>query len=330
MRRHLALILLLSASSAHAELNTESLPAGAAGIIGMDITAFRASKVGQAFEKLAGIKAKQLEASRKLSEQLGLDSKQDLHEIVIAIYPGDDGKVSEKDATGVVLVRGKFLPARINSFGQANGLSSKTAGRYQAWEAGAFIEKLSGEKPKGNTNDAYVVAHSDNLVIIASAKCLERALAAADHREKSALLPSNVAARFATARTGWFYLYADATKMKDAKQEVGAESLSLVLDENADDLRLASSAGFVSEEKASLMRKQLAGLQAMATIGLMNADGKSPEEKANLTLLSELIQRIRLGGEGKTATLELDFPVDKAVQALSKVIEKSPAVPAGR
>jgi hypothetical protein len=330
MRPLLALILLLCVSSAHAELQTESLPAGAAGIVGMDLTAFRASKFGQAFEKLAGIKAKQLEASRKLSEQLGLDSKQDLHEIVIAIYPGDDGKVSEKDATGVVLVRGKFLPARINSFGQANGLPSKTAGKYQAWEAGAFIEKLSGEKPKENVKDAYVVAHSDNLVIIASAKFLERAIAAADRRENSALLPRNVAAKFAAARTGWLYLYADATKMKDAKPEVGAESLSLVLDENAADLRLKSSAGFVSEEKASLMRKQLAGLQAMATIGLMNADEKSPEEKENLTLLSELIQKIRLGGEGKTATLELDFPVDKAVQALTKAVEKSQPRPAGK
>ena len=330
MRPLVALILLLSVSSAHAELQTESLPAGAAGIVGMDLTAFRASKFGQAFEKLAGIKAKQLEASRKLSEQLGLDSKQDLHEIVIAIYPGDDGKVSEKNAMGVVLVRGKFLPARINSFGQANGLPSKTAGKYQAWEAGAFIEKLSGEKPKENVKDAYVVAHSDNLVIIASAKFLERAIAAADRREKSAVLPNNVAAKFAAARTGWLYLYADATKMKDAKPEVGAESLSLVLNENVADLRLAAAAGFVSEDKASLMRKQLTGLQAMATIGLMNADEKSPEEKENLTLLSELIQKIRLGGEGKTATLELDFPVDKAVQAMTKAIEKSQPRPAGK
>ena len=78
------------------------------------------------------------------------------------------------------------------------------------------------------------------------------------------------------------------------------------------------------------MRKQLAGLQAMATIGLMNADEKSPEEKENLTLLSELIQKIRLGGEGKTATLELDFPIDKAVQAMTKAIEKSQVVPAGK
>ncbi len=330
MRPLLALILLLSVSSAHAELRTESLPAGAAGVVGMDLTAFRASKVGQAFEKFTSMKTKQLEASRKLSEQLGIDSMKDLHEIVIAVYPGDDGKVSEKDASGIVLIRGKFLPARINAFGQANALPSKPAGKYQAWEAGAFIEKISGEKPKENTKDAYVVAHSDNLVIIANAKLLERALASADRREKSALLPSNVAAQFAAARGGWFTLYVDATKMKDAKQEVGAESLSLVLGENAADLRLAAAAGFVSEDKASLMRKQLAGLQAMATIGLMNADEKSPEEKENLTLLSELIQKIRLGGEGKTATLELDFPIDKAVQAMTKAIEKSQVVPAGK
>ena len=127
MRPLLALILLLSVSSAHAELRTESLPAGAAGVVGMDLTAFRASKVGQAFEKFTSMKTKQLEASRKLSEQLGIDSMKDLHEIVIAVYPGDDGKVSEKDASGIVLIRGKFLPARINAFGQANALPSKPA-----------------------------------------------------------------------------------------------------------------------------------------------------------------------------------------------------------
>jgi hypothetical protein len=62
----------------------------------------------------------------------------------------------------------------------------------------------------------------------------------------------------------------------------------------------------------------------------MNADGKSPEEKENLTLLSELVQKIRLGGEGKTATLELDFPINKAVQALTKAMEKSQPKPAGK
>ena len=325
-----ALILLLSFDPAQAALNTDNLPAGSVAIVGVDIAAFRATKVGQALEKLADLKAKNLEASRKLREQLGVDSENDLHDLVVAIYPGPDGKVDEKSAAGVVLIRGKFLPARINAFGQSNNLPSKTIGKHQAWQASAFIEKLSGEKDTGNAKDAYVVAHSESLVVIASAAFLERALAAADRGEKSAQFPAAVAAKFAAAQQGWFTLYADGTKMEKSKGDVGVEALSLVLGENTTDLQLAIAAGFVSAEKASTARKQITGLQALGVIGLADDDGKSPEEKENMALLAELVQKIRIGGEGKQVTLDLDFPADKAVKAITKAVEKSQVVPAGK
>ena len=325
-----ALILLLSFDPAQAALNTDSLPAGSVAIVGVDLAAFRATKVGQALEKLADLKAKNLEASRKLREQLGVDSENDLHDLVVAIYPGPDGKVDEKSAAGVVLIRGKFLPARINAFGQSNNLPSKTIGQHQAWQASAFIEKLSGEKDTGNAKDAYVVAHSESLVVIASAAFLERALAAADRGEKSAQFPAAVAAKFAAAQQGWFTLYADGTKMEKSKGDVGVEALSLVLGENTTDLQLAIAAGFVSAEKASTARKQITGLQALGVIGLADDDGKSPEEKENMALLAELVQKIRIGGEGKQVTLDLDFPADKAVKAITKAVEKSQVVPAGK
>lgn len=325
-----ALILLLSFDPAQAALNTDSLPAGSVAIVGVDIAAFRATKVGQALEKLADLKAKNLEASRKLREQLGVDSENDLHDLVVAIYPGPDGKVDEKSAAGVVLIRGKFLPARINAFGQSNNLPSKTIGKHQAWQASAFIEKLSGEKLEDDAKDAYVVAHSESLVVIASAAFLERALAAADRGEKAAQLPTAVSAKFAAAPQGWLYLYADAAKMEKTQGSAGVEALSLVLGENTTDLQLAIAAGFVSAEKASTARKQITGLQALGVIGLADDDGKSPEEKENMALLAELVQKIRIGGEGKQVTLDLDFPADKAVKAITKAVEKSQVVPAGK
>jgi hypothetical protein len=330
MRPLLALIFALSFSSAQAALNTDSLPAGSVAIVGIDIAAFRASKVGQALERLSDMKAKEVEASRKLRDQLGIDSKNDLRDLVVAIYPGADGKVAEKNASGVVLIRGKFLPASINSFGQSNNIPSKTVGQHQAWEAGAFIEKLSGEKPKEDAKDAYVVAHSENLVVVASAELLERALVAADSKEKSAQLPTAVSAKFAAAPRGWLTLYADAAKMPNTKQEVGVEDLSLVLGENTTDLQLAIAASFLTAEKASKMRQQITGLQAFAMIGLSNDDGKSTEEKENLALLSELVQKIRIGGEAKQVTLGLDYPADKAVKAISKVIEKTTKTPGAK
>jgi hypothetical protein len=323
MRALLALILFLSFGPAQAALSTDSLPAGSVAIVGFDLKTFRRTKVGQALEKLADLKAKDLEASRRLREQLGVDSENDLHELVVAIYPGADGRVAEKNASGVVLIRGKFLPARINSFGKSNNIPSKTVGQHQAWEARTFIEKLSGEKPKDDAKDAYVVAHSESLVLVVSAEFLERAVAAADRKEKSAQIPATVAAKFAAAQNGWLTLYADAAKMPNTKQEVGVEDLSLVLGENATDLQLAVAANFVSAEKASTMRKQLQGFQALSMMGLSNDDGKSPEEKEEMGTLVELVQKIRIGGEGKQATLDLDYPADKLVQAIAKVVDKA-------
>lgn len=333
MRPLLALLLLLAVAPARADLNTDGLPAGAAAVMGFDFAIFRATKFGGAIESLASLKAKDLEVSRKLRERVGIDTDHDIRDFVVAVYPGADGKVAEKSASGVVLIRGKFLPARIDRFGQENGVPSKAVGRHQAWKAAPFIEKLTGEQPKDSANDAYLVAHSENLVLLAGAEFLERALAAADRNERAPQLPAAIATKFAAARQGWFYLYADATKMEKAKEEAGIQDLALVLGENATDLQLAAAAGFVSPEKASVMRKQIKGLQAFAMIGLSNDDGKSPEEKENLGLLSELVEKIRIGGEGRQTTLDLEFPADRAAKAIGKVVEKarkSPAAPAAK
>ena len=333
MRSLAALILLLAFGPARAAPSTDQLPAGAVGLLGFDLAAFRASKVGQAAEKLATLKAKNPEASRKLNDQLGIDSAKDLHGLVVALYPGPDGKVSEKNASAVVLLRGEFDPARFAAFARKHNLPTKTFGDRPAWEAGAFIEKLSGEKPKDGAKGAYVVVHSNRLVIVAGEECLDRALAAADRNEKAAILPAEVAAKFGAATGSWLFLYADATKMKNTKEDAGAEDLSLVLGESATDLQLATAAGFVSAEKASAMRKQLKGLQAFAMIGLSDDDGKTPSQKEDQALLSELVQKIRIGGDGKQVTLDLDFPTDKAVRAIAKVVEKSqkgPAAPAAK
>lgn len=326
--RRLAALLLLAFATAYAAPNTEGLPAGAVAVVGFDVATFRASKVGQAAEKMAGLKIKKPEASRALESQLGVDPSKDLSELIVAIYPGRDGKVSEKNASGIVLLRGRFDPARLDGFARTNQLPGKKVGQHQAWEAGLFLERVSGEKRKDNSQEAYLVAHSAELIVIAGADFLERALESADRREKAAVLPAEAATKFASVPGGWLFLHADATSMKDADKKVGLEHLTLALGEDASVLRLALAAGFSGEDKAALMRKQLAGLQAMATIGLMNQEGKSPEEQENLTMLSDLVQKIRLGGEGRTATLDLEYPADKAALALAKAIEKSQQRPA--
>jgi hypothetical protein len=35
------------------------------------------------------------------------------------------------------------------------------------------------------------------------------------------------------------------------------------------------------------------------------------------------VQKIRIGGEGKQAILDLDYPADKLAQAIAKVVDKA-------
>ncbi len=326
--RRLAALLLLAFASAEAALNTEGVPAGAVGIVGFDLTAFRATQVGQSIEKLADLKSKNVEASRKLSDKLGIDTAKDLEGLVVAVYPGPDGKVAEKDASGVVLIRGRFDPARLAAFAQANKVPGKSVGKHQAWEARPFIEKLTGEKTKNEMKDAYLVAPSENLIVLAGADFLERALEAADRKEKAELVPAATAAKFAAAPNGWLYLYADAKKMKNAKEEVGAENLSLVLGEDATDLRLTVAADFVSAEKAAAMLKQLNGLKTLFSLGLTNAKDGATGTQEKMALFGELAQKTRLGGEDRNVTLELAFPADKAIKLLAKTLENNVPRPA--
>jgi hypothetical protein len=39
--------------------------------------------------------------------------------------------------------------------------------------------------------------------------------------------------------------------------------------------------------------------------------------------LVELVQKIRIGGEGKQATLDLDYPAVKLAQAIGRVVDKA-------
>ncbi len=323
MTRLVALLLLtLSPFGVLAALNTDGLPAGAAAVIVVDLAAFRSSQLGKAVEQSASLNTGNNPVNKLMAEKLNFDGNKDLREIDLAIYPGADGKLTAKNPTAALLLRGKIDASRINNFGKDNQVPGKTVGKHQAWEAGVFAEKLFGEKPKDQTREAYIVAYSTELVLITSPDLLAAALASLDANEKNTLLPTATAQQFAAVSKGWLFAYADATKMKTSDTN-GATDLTLSLGENPTDLQLALAANFVAAEKATTIRKQINGLKAFASIGLMNDEGKTPDEKENMKLIAELVQKIRIGGDGRTVTLGLDYAADKAAQAIVKTIEKA-------
>ena len=320
--RGLALLLCLGLASAQAALNTDGLPANPAAIIALDFQAFRATKIGQAAVKFAGTKKNNAAMSALLREKLGLDLDKDIHDVLIGIYSGPDGKVSEKNASGVVLLRGKFDPARLNATAEKTGVLQKQIGKYQAWEANDFAEKIFAQKPKGERNEAYLIALSTDTLVLLSADLLEKALPSLEQKTPCPqALPAAIRAKFDTAASGWFFIWADVTQKQGSANE--ATELTGVISENTADLQLAVLLKFVTKENAEKNRKLLKGLQAIAAITLTQDDGKSAEEKEMIQTLGEIIQKLIINGQDDTLTLNLDYPADKLAQALIAAFEKA-------
>ena len=327
------LFLALALVPAHGALNTDGLPAGAVAIAGFDFATFTTTQLGQAVIKAGPINNGQNIDSKLAKDKLGIDIQKDIHAVVLGVYPGADGKVSDKNAQGVILIRGKFDPAKINAAAKDAKVPSTPAGKYQAWEARAFFDAIFGPRPKDDNGEAYLVVTSADLIAIASKDFLDRALTALEKNTKAELLPSEVRAKFAAAN-GWFFLYADATRAKMKDDTSGINDLTIVLGESATDLQLRIAANFITAEKATSIRKQVKGLQAFAMMGLMNDDDKTPAEKEDLQTLLEIIQKIRVGGEAKRSTLDLDFSAEKSAKAIGRAIEKAqkekPKAPAAK
>ena len=327
------LFLALALVPAHGALNTDGLPAGAVAIAGFDFATFTTTQLGQAVIKAGPNNNGQNIDSKLAKDKLGIDIQKDIHAVVLGVYPGADGKVSDKNAQGVILIRGKFDPAKINAAAKDAKVPSTPAGKYQAWEARAFFDAIFGPRPKDDNGEAYLVVTSADLIAIASKDFLDRALTALEKNTKAELLPSEVRAKFAAAN-GWFFLYADATRAKMKDDTSGINDLTIVLGESATDLQLRIAANFITAEKATSIRKQVKGLQAFAMMGLMNDDDKTPAEKEDLQTLLEIIQKIRVGGEAKRSTLDLDFSAEKSAKAIGRAIEKAqkekPKAPAAK
>jgi hypothetical protein len=333
--KHLTCILFLALAlvPARGALNTDGLPAGAIAIAGFDFAAFTTTQLGQAVMKAGPINTGQNIDSKLAKDKLGIDIQKDIHAVVLGVYAGADGKVSDKNAQGVILIRGKFDPAKINAAAKDAKVPSTPAGKYQAWEARAFFDAIFGPRPKDG-GEAYLVVTSTDLIAIASKDFLDRALTALEKNTKAKLLPSEVRAKFDAAAKGWAFLYADATRAKMKDDTSGINDLTVVLGESATDLQLRIAANFISAEKATSLRKQAKGLQAFAMIGLMNDDDKTPAEKEDLQTLLEIIQKIRVGGEANRSTLDLDFSAEKSAKAIVHAIEKAqkekPKAPAAK
>jgi len=334
MRTHLSCALLALAAAAQAALPTSGLPSGDYPIAAhISAESFAATKLGKALELASASDAEEAATLRKIKERLGLDLNKDVRDITLQAAPAKGGD-ARADFSG--LLRGRFDKSKIEGFAASRKVPHKTIAGLKAWEGDRLLKALTDDtEPDNSKSDGefYVVVLDGSTLVLADEPLLDSAVAAA-----KANLPwkhAGLAEAVSKASNAWLVIAADiqAVEKLNAANDPeaapsGAKTGNIGLGEDAKNVQIRVNADFISEAKAKDSLAQLQGLLGFAQLGLMPNAEDSPEDAKNKRDLLLLVQGLKVDGSGNKLSISLDYPVEKAVEALLKAVAEAKAAEA--
>ena len=325
----LGLLFCLALPNAQGAPETLGIPADAAGLIYVSNEVVDRTLLGQALDAAFKQDLPQNKVVRQLEEKLGIRLDEDIQDVRIGIFAAPPNAPAG-DPDLVVLLRGHFVPARIEALARSNKVPATTVGKFMAWDTSKFIEALTGETAtEPDKMPSVLIAYSKDLLVLASQSRAEAALAALNGKASSWKLPTGAVIPKETLKNQWLFAYVDVLKAaKPADrvevEESGIQSITLSVGENAQDLQVRLSANFVDADKAALTLLQVKALPTMIDGALtVAAAGKKPEEVAAMEKLQDLIHKIEITGAGSTISAQLNYPAKEAATALIEAAKKS-------
>lgn len=327
MRSHLSCALLALVAVAQAALPTSGLPAGdfpfAAHI---SAEAFNGTKLGQALNLASAANPENAETTRQVKERLGLDLNKDLRDLTFQFRMSPGGS---PDIAGVV--RGTFNKAKIESFAEASKVPHKVVAGLKAWEGDRLLKAVADDKEPDNSKsdeEFYVVIVDGTTLLVADETLLAESVAAA--KANRPWRHDGLAEAVASASNAWLVAAADVQAIEKLNpsddpesQPSGAKTGNLATGENAKDIQVRLNADFVSEAKAKDALAQLQGLIGFAQLGLMPNEEDTPADAQNKRDLLGVVQGLKVTNNGTKLALSLDYPVEKALQALLKALAEA-------
>lgn len=326
MKTHLSCALLALAAAAQAALPTSGLPSGDYPIAAhVSADTFNASKLGQAINLATAADTTDADTTLKVKERLGLDLNKDLRDLTLL------AKVKDGSPALSAVIRGKFDKSRIEGFATSRKVPHKTVGGLKAWDAAALLAQVADESAQPEEKpDAHVVVLDNSTLLLASDSELPAAIAAA-----KANLPwkhAGLAEAVTKAANAWLVIAADIQAIEKLNasgdpdsQPSGAKTGNLAFGEGAKDVQVRLNADFVSEAKAKDALAQLQGLLGFAQLGLMPNEEDSADDARNKRDLLALVKGLKVEGSGDKLSISLDYPVQKAVEAMLKALAEGKA-----
>jgi hypothetical protein len=320
MKRLLGFLLCASFIVGHADttLNTQGLPEGAVGVIEFNLSTFNDTKFGRAIKDAIP----ENQDAALLQQELGLDPSTDIKEFVVGVYAGPDGKVSQKEPLVAGLIRGNFQPKQIQSFAESNGLRGKDIGGFKSWDVND-IQRALGEQPAKNSPNMSVLTGSTNAIGFASNSLLTATTQALQNPAATVQLPAGTEAYLKSAQKPWAFIALDGSKMEESAK-AGVKTITVVAGESTTDVQIGIYLQFKSKDLASDLTNKVKGLLMMATMAMPTSeDGKSADQISQQRLMTDLVQAIKIDNHDDLVSINFNFPIDKAVDAIKKAIDKA-------
>jgi hypothetical protein len=303
-------------------LNTQGLPEGAVGVIQLNVTNFNETKVGQAIKDAIPDN----QEAALLKQELGIEPSTDIKELIFGVYPGPDGKVAQKDPFIAGLIRGNFQPKQIESFAQSNGLRPKAIGNCNGWDIAEIQKALGSETAKkAAANEGMLLTGPTNALGFASMSLVERTVEALGQTTGTVKIPAGSEAYLAKAQKPWAFMAFDGTKMEDV-DKAGIKTVTVVAGESPTHVQVGVYLQFKSKDLAADTANKIKGLQMMATLATSTSEeGKTAEQINQQHLVADLLQGIKVDSQDDLISINFEFPVDKAIQAIKAAIDKAQA-----
>ena len=300
----LVLALAIATTTFGGPLQKEQVGSDAKWLLHLDLDKFRASKVGTYFTRQV-LEQKLSQPKADLKREFNFDL--DISKISsITAYGTDYG--SKPDANGVLVIKTtldveKALDSAIEKL-------SPNAGDGQ----GGIKKTKQGSAVLYSVNDdVFVTLHPGNLVVVAKSREPNQKASEVLAGKSANLTSGKAFSGFPDVQKAFFFLgvaeafNADVPIPPQANVLKMADGGRLVLGENADRLFLNVALKAKNSEVVTQIQQVIQGLVALAS--LSKTENKD---------LMQLAQSARVSADENLVSLNLEFPVERAIEKLSE------------
>jgi len=300
----LVLALAITTATFGGPLQKEQVASDAKWLLHLDLDKFRASKVGTYFTRQV-LEQKLSQPKADLKRDLNFDL--DISKISsITAYGTDYG--SKPDANGVLVIKTtldveKALDSAIEKL-SANGGDGQ--GGIKKTQQGSTIRYSIND-------DVFVTLHPGNLVVVAKSREPNQKASEVLSGKSANLTSGKAFSGFPDMQKAFFFLgvaeafNADVPIPPQANVLKMADGGRLVLGENADRLFLNVALKAKNSEVVTQIQQVIQGLVALAS--LSKTENKD---------LMQLAQSARVSADENLVSLNLEFPVERAIEKLSE------------